>query len=351
MSLSSALSRIAAACSCAVLLSAALTGCGPASGTASGGASASEQSASAPSGPIPVVAAENTWGSIAESIGGDEVKVTSIVDSSDTDMTSFAPTADQKAQIADAQIVIVDGAGYDTWASDQTTRDQTVINAASTVGATDGDNPFLWMSSDTRRGVADAVADALMKAAPDSSDIFQKNLDEWKAAEDELDTKIDDLKSKHKDAHYLATAPAAYYLLAEAGMTDDTPDDWSKSMTKGQTPDENQVTAMTKAVTTGSARLLLNDTQRPTSATDTVLAAAGTVQGMQVLALTETMPPAQNSLHKWLSQYVDDVSDALDAAQKAANASASASASGSASGSTSASAGDGSDSASASASN
>src|SRR5206468_8208146 len=92
--------------SIAVLLSAlALTAAG--AGLSSGGAA---------TGGLQVVAAENVWGSIAAQLGANRVHVTSVITSPATDPHDYEPTAADARTMAGAQLAIVNGIGYDSWA-------------------------------------------------------------------------------------------------------------------------------------------------------------------------------------------------------------------------------------------
>src|SRR4029077_7743366 len=83
----------------------ALTGCGGAGSTAAG------------EGRLNVVAAEDFWGSIAAQVGGDRVVVTGIITNPAADPHDYEPTADDGRALAGAQVSIVNGIGYDEWAS------------------------------------------------------------------------------------------------------------------------------------------------------------------------------------------------------------------------------------------
>ena len=63
-----------------------------------------------------MVAAENFWGSLAAQLGGDRVSVRSIIDNPDADPHDYEPTAADARAMAGAQLVIVNGIGYDAWA-------------------------------------------------------------------------------------------------------------------------------------------------------------------------------------------------------------------------------------------
>ena len=90
----------------ALLLAAAiaLAGCGRVGGGDGGGQ-------------VQVVAAENFWGSIARQLGGNRALVTSLVSSPAADPHDCEPTAADGRAMAGAQLAIVNGAGYDPWAS------------------------------------------------------------------------------------------------------------------------------------------------------------------------------------------------------------------------------------------
>ena len=89
-------------------------------------------SAAGSRGAIQVVAAENFWGSLVSQLGGIHVNVTSIVSNPNTDPHEYESNPADARAITNAQLVIVNGAGYDTWALDiisaENTPNQRVLN-------------------------------------------------------------------------------------------------------------------------------------------------------------------------------------------------------------------------------
>ena len=136
---------------CAVLL----TACGGGSVGSAGGAL---------SGKLQVVAAENFWGSIASQLGGSKVAVQSIIVNPSTDPHSYEPTASDGVALAKSQMAIVNGIGYDAWASKllaaNPSSSRKVLDVGDLLGLVEGDNPHQWYSpSSVRRVVAQIVAD------------------------------------------------------------------------------------------------------------------------------------------------------------------------------------------------
>ncbi len=124
-----------------------------------------EPASSGPRSPgIEVVAAENVWGSIAAQVGGDRVHVTSVISSPATDPHDYEPTSFDARAIAGAGLVIVNGIGYDPWATRlveaSPSSGRIVLDVGKLVGVGTGGNPHRWYSpADVRKVVAEIARD------------------------------------------------------------------------------------------------------------------------------------------------------------------------------------------------
>src|SRR5437588_12796499 len=113
---------------------------------------------------IHVVAAENFWGSLAAQLGGDRVQVTSVIANPTTDPHDYEPTALDARTFAGAQMAIVNGVGYDPWASKliaaNPVKGRVVLTVGDLVGIRPGGNPHRWYSpSDVQKVIGDIVRD------------------------------------------------------------------------------------------------------------------------------------------------------------------------------------------------
>ena len=148
---------------CGVLLSA----CGGASTGSAGGSS---------SGKLQVVAAENFWGSIAAQLGGSKVSVQSIIVNPNTDPHSYEPTASDGVALAKSQMAIVNGIGYDAWASKllaaNPSSSRKVVDVGDLLGLVEGDNPHQWYSPSSVHRVIDQIVADYERLDPKDSAYF-----------------------------------------------------------------------------------------------------------------------------------------------------------------------------------
>lgn len=124
--------------------------------------------------PINVVASVNQWGALAEQIGGVHVKVTSILSSTTEDAHTFEPKTTAVDTLQKAQVVVSNGAGYDSWATKNLERDTVSVSAAQMVGAVEGDNPHLWFSSDARNAMAKSLPHTIQPHHAQAKEILHK---------------------------------------------------------------------------------------------------------------------------------------------------------------------------------
>lgn len=123
-----------------------------------------------------VVSAENFWGSIAAQLAGNRAATQSIIVNPDTDPHDYQPTASDARTMAVAKVAIVNGIGYDNWAShllDANPSDgRVVLDVGDLLGLKEGDNPHQWYSPASVRRVADAITANYIKVDPGDAAYF-----------------------------------------------------------------------------------------------------------------------------------------------------------------------------------
>ncbi|WP_304325640.1 metal ABC transporter solute-binding protein, Zn/Mn family [Bifidobacterium thermacidophilum] len=287
--------RIARAtvCIAAAGLIAAMGACGSANTTASN-----------TSGSLHVVASINQWGSVASQIGGSRVKVTSIINSTAVEAHDYEPTSADIAAISKADVIIVNGAGYDSWATKaaSSTKAQ-VVNAAESGGKHDGDNPHVWFSAAVRTAAAKAIATAYQHSDAVHAEEYTKQLKAWQDKEKTLESAIAETKQRLDGKKYAATESVAAYLADDLGLTDATPAGYAQAVANESEPASGDVTAFSKLLQAGSVALLVVNTQESNATTKQLTTAAGQ-GGLRVVELTEQMPKQYSTLTDWMTVLV-----------------------------------------------
>jgi len=135
-----------------------------ATGWAGAGCAIATSTASATSAPLRVVAAENFWGSIAAQLAGSKATVTSIINRPSIDPHDYEPTPADARAFARAQLVVVNGVGYDPWADRLLSADpvghRIALKVGDVVGVAPGANPHRWYApADVEKVIATVTAD------------------------------------------------------------------------------------------------------------------------------------------------------------------------------------------------
>jgi zinc/manganese transport system substrate-binding protein len=285
----------------ALLVLTLAAGCGRSGGpVAAGSGSGSAQHSGAR---FSVVAAENFWGSLAAQLAGTRANVTSIIVNPNTDPHSYEPNAQDARTIAGGQVVIVNGIGYDAWAtrllSASPLSGRVVLNVGNVLGLHEGDNPHQWYSPAHVVAVIDAITAAYEKLDPSDASYFS-------AQRSRLLTvglaRYDELRSEIRSQ--FGGVPVGYSesifkpLGEDLGLKLSTPYSFAKAIAEG-----TDVTAADKqAVDEQASRRLIKvwvfNSQNVTPDVQRVNAIVKQ-QRIPVATVTETLSPPSDSFQQW----------------------------------------------------
>jgi len=284
------------------------------SGNGSADAAGSASSGSSAAGKVKVVASTNVWGSVAEAVGGDHVEVTSGITSPAQDPHDYEATAKDKLTFSNAKIALVNGGGYDDWASTLAKGSSaTLVDAIKISGfnsSVEGFNEHVFYSISTARKVADKVASDLAKADPDHAADYRKNAKTFGTTMDRTLSDAKKVGQAHPGVSFVATESVADYLLADMGLKDATPEAFVEQSETESGPSVKVVDRTTKLLTTKKAGLLIVNGQTSDSVTKTLQSAAKKASVPSV-GVTETFPEGIDSYPAFLNATITGVSKAL----------------------------------------
>jgi len=268
--------------------------------------------ASAADGTITIVAAQNFYGDIARRIGGDRVSVASIMSNPDQDPHLFETTPGVVRQIADARIVIVNGANYDLWMDKLIAAaprpGRTIISAAQLVNAKAGDNPHLWYAPATMPAVARAIAAALTQADSAHAADYAARLARTLADLDRVAQRVAQIKAKHAGKPVTATEPVFGPMAAalDLAMRNQS---FQLAMMNDTEPSARDVAAIEDDLKNGKVKVLIYNKQVSEKLTERMLAIAAKAK-VPVVGVTETQP-ANVSFQDWMLGELDALDKTL----------------------------------------
>jgi zinc/manganese transport system substrate-binding protein len=263
---------------------------------------------------IGVVAAENFYGDLARQIGGNHVAVTSILSNPDEDPHLFETSPSTARAVADAKIVIYNGAGYDPWmkklVSASSDGSRMAIVAAALTGRKDGDNPHLWYDPATLPAVAKALAAELARRDPANAAGYKANLAKFTTSMEKVGNEIAAVRNTYGGMEVTATEPVFGYMADALGFKM-LNGKFQTAVMNDAEPTPGQVIAFEKSLKDGSAKILFYNSQVTDQATERLLDIAR-ANKVSVIGVTETMPAGQ-TIQSWFGGQIEAVEKALAA--------------------------------------
>ncbi len=254
-------------------------------------------------GVVKVVAGENFWGNIAGQIGGHDANVTSILINPNADPHLYEASATDAVDVAEARLVIENGAGYDTWLAQllgaTTHQGRLVVNVQGILGKTGSDvNPHFWYDIPKVPEVARAIEGALAKLEPRDAKAFAANLASFERSLDPIDAVINEIRSRYPSAPVAYTERVPGYLVEAAGLDVLTPVGFATAIENGNEPSPADSLAMDQLITDHRVKVLLYNAQTVSAVTEHVRALAEQAK-VPVVAVTETLPPSYRTYQAW----------------------------------------------------
>jgi zinc/manganese transport system substrate-binding protein len=254
-------------------------------------------------GMIMVVAAENFWGSIARQLGGSHVSVTSIISNPDTDPHDYEVTPADARTIASAQFVIINGVGYDPWASKLVAANpvsgRTVLTVGDLVGVQEGGNPHRWYSPTDVHQVIEQITRDYQKIDPADAGYFdqQKRTFQTQGLA-QYNQLITEIRSKYAGTPIGASESIVSPLAEGLGLTMLTPATFLTAISEGSEPTAADKTTIDDQIKHKLIKVYVFNSQNATPDVQAQVDAAKAA-GIPVTTVTETLDPATATFQQW----------------------------------------------------
>lgn len=299
---------------------------------------------------LSIVASTNVYGDIAAAIAGDAATVTSIIDSPTIDPHSYEASAQDQLLISTADLVIENGGGYDPFVDVlvEGSGTEAVVLSAVVVGGLleegedahahseeeahseedahseeeahseddghghlEGTNEHVWYDIHLMGDVAAAIAAELSALDADNAATFEQNLAAFEEDLEELEALLEETAAALGGGVVATTEPVPAYLLAELGLDDETPAEFTEAIEEGSDVPPLALQQVLDLIGSGEVRLLAYNEQTASPETERVRAAAEEA-GIPVVSFVETLPEGEDYL-SWMRANIEAVEAALTA--------------------------------------
>ena len=254
----------------------------PAAGPAAGGASRPQ-----PARPV-IVAGVSEWAALARAVVGPDAKVVSLLSDPNADPHNHEATPADATHVAQATLIIENGAGYDAWLSQLVAaRSQpvAVIDVAHLMHVSTGQNPHLFYDLTAARRMVAALAARL--ASLPSGPAIARRARQVSGELAQLAGQVRAIKRVCAGVPVAATEDVATYLVSAMGLRIVTPEPLRLAIGNSVDPSIHDL-ALALVQLTHHPALLVDNVQTATPLTQEMVRVAQ-AHGVPVVRVTETL--------------------------------------------------------------
>jgi zinc/manganese transport system substrate-binding protein len=268
-------------------------------------------------GKLNVVAAEDFWGSIAEGVGGDRVAVTDIITNPAADPHDYEPTGDDARALASSQVSIVNGIGYDEWASKLLAANpdssRVEVEVGEVVGLEAGDNPHQWYSPTSVQKVVAAMVNAFEKADPGHDSYYEAEAAKFESRGlARYHRLIAHIKDEFAGTPVGASESIFEPLAPALGLDLITPHGFLDAVAEGTEPSPSDKASADHQIADRAIGLWVYNSQDATPDVKRLNEAAE-AGGIPIATVTETLTPEGASFGAWMVRELEGIQGALRA--------------------------------------
>jgi zinc/manganese transport system substrate-binding protein len=264
---------------------------------------------------IQVVAAENFWGSIAEQLGGTHAKVSSVIVNPNSDPHAYEPTAGVLRAMTNADLVIINGLGYDSWATKAVQANgsstQRVITVGEELNLAEDANPHRWYNPDDVERIARQIINDFKTIDPADSEYFNKQgVAFFTTAIAEYKTIISRIRAKYSGVPVGASESIFAMIAPALGLRLITPSTFLKAISQGTEPTASDKSTIDAQIKKHLIKVYVYNSQNATPDIQAQIAAAKS-EGIPISSITETLVPATSSWENWQTSQLIALESAL----------------------------------------
>ncbi len=265
-----------------------------------------KQNSTSQSNKISIVTTTNVYSDIAKNIVGKYGTATAIIDKSSVDPHDFDPTTADAKKVAQANIIVANGLGYDSWMNKlvKSVDKKPVLVGEDLMGLKSGDNPHIWYNLDMSTKYVDYLVKRLSKLDKKHAAYFKENGEKYLAKIDKIKQLAKANKGDQKPV--FVSEPVFDYALQEAGYKIDDKK-FEEAIENGTDPSPKTINEMNNAIKQKKIAFFVNNTQASSSTVKSFVKLAKK-NNIPVLNVRETIPNNTTYL-AWMKENYQKLAD------------------------------------------
>lgn len=260
---------------------------------------------------VHIVSAETSYAQIAQRLGGEYVQVTPLMTQTNQDPHLFTASTKQAKALAQADIIVFNGAGYDLWINHLLPaikkENQLVIEVAALLPYK-VKNPHIWYDPQTMPLYAHELVAALKKYDPEHAAYFSRQLQQFLQQYQQLQNLIKTLKQNDAGKAVLMTEPLFEPMADTIGLRV-LGKGFAKNIMNEAPPTPSEIADFEQVIMQRQAQALIYNKQVISPLIESMKNKASAYQ-IPLVGISETQPLNQDYI-EWMSGQLHSVAEAL----------------------------------------
>ncbi|NRO41548.1 Manganese-binding lipoprotein MntA [Lactobacillus helveticus] len=238
---------------------------------------------------VSIVTTTNVYADIAKNVVGKYGSVQAIIKNSATDPHDFEPTTADAKKLTNANIIVANGLGYDSWMNKlaSSVSKKPVLVGEDLMGLKKVDNPHIWYDLDMPTKYVNYLVKRLSKLDKKHAAYFKENGDKYLAKIAKV-KQIAKSADKKNNKPVFVSEPVFDYGLEEAGYKIGDKE-FEEAIENGTDPSPKTINKMTNEIKDKKIAFFVNNTQASSSTVKTFVELAKE-NSLPVLNVRETIP-------------------------------------------------------------
>ena len=265
-----------------------------------------KQNPTSQSNKISIVTTTNVYSDIAKNIVGKYGTATAIIDKSSVDPHDFDPTTADAKKVAQANIIVANGLGYDSWMNKlaKSVDKKPVLVGEDLMRLKSGDNPHIWYNLDMPTKYVEYLVKRLSKLDKKHAAYFKENGEKYLAKIDKIKQLAQANKGDQKPV--FVSEPVFDYALQEAGYKIGDKE-FEEAIENGTDPSPKTINEMNNSIKQKKIAFFVNNTQASSSTVKSFVKLAKK-NNVPVLNVRETIPNNTTYL-AWMKENYQKLAD------------------------------------------